>query len=155
MTNAIKMVKLATAAEALNKKTLNNVRGMVKRTLKWQDALAEELALEGLTTRELARPYAVIAVAELYELAKVEEGQRGYKLPRDSESDKALGRFLCSAFGSDNPFAGKGGSKAANGPVALPRGLVSGVRRQIVAAGLTKAQFVALLKQLREEITFA
>ncbi len=151
--NTIKMVSVSKASEGLNSKTLSAMRGIVKRSLKWQDGLVEELATHGVTTRDMARPFVVVIIAELYGVGKVEEGQRGYKLPRDSASDKAAGRFLDMAFGSDNPF--KGGKKGAAAEVTLPRGLLSGVKELVIAKGTTKAQFNALLKAMREEITFA
>lgn len=115
-------------------------------------SFAVQLAGLGLDSRALAKPFAMRWAAKKYH-AKIESGQRGDKLPRDSAADKAMHRVLNVCFEVKNPFAGAG--KQSNEDVALPRGLVKKIKAEIIGAGCDKKQFNALLKALREEITFA
>lgn len=115
-------------------------------------SFAVKLAELGIATRADAKPFAMTWAAKKYH-ARIEQGQRGDKLPRDSAAEKAMQRVLAAIYGSDNPFAG--GKRSNDESVALPRGLVKKLKGEIVAAGCTKAQFTALLKALREEITFS
>lgn len=141
--------KAAAAAQALVQSKANAVFDAADNA---SASFATKLAELGLDSRAAAKPFAIKWAAAKYH-AKVESGQRGDKLPRDSAAEKAMHRVLAVCFGSDNPFARGGRSNAQD--VALPRGLLGKVREQIVAAGCTKAQFNVLLKALREEITFS
>jgi hypothetical protein len=76
---------------------------------------ADQLAKIGLDRKE-AKPYAMAWAAEKYS-ARLEEGQRGFKLPRNSDAERAYYRVLNAVFPAEaSPFA-----KASSGnadPVA-------------------------------------
>tara|TARA_R110002126_G_scaffold146513_1_gene292519 strand:+ start:292 stop:702 length:411 start_codon:yes stop_codon:yes gene_type:complete len=59
---------------------------------------------------------------------------------------KALQRLLSDICGVE--------SSGKQEPVALPKGIVRNITNEIIEAGLTKAQFDALIAQLRDSISF-
>lgn len=105
---------------------------------------ADQLATLGLADRKSAKPYAMAWAAKKYS-AKIEDGQRGAKLPRDSAAEKAMHRVLNAVFPSEaSVFAGK--DSAANQADNLAKALkafdkltAAEVRKFLKERGLAKA----------------
>ncbi len=102
-------------------------------------SLAAKLMTLGFDTRSAAKPYAMKWASVKYK-AKVESGQRGDKLPRDSAAEKAMNRVLSVCFpGADNPFRNAGNSDAD--PVAKlikAYGKLDGAQKRSFKAQLAK-----------------
>lgn len=60
-------------------------------------SFAERLMALGIATRTDAKPFAMEWAAAKYRV-KIEQGQRGAKLPRDSAAEKAMNRVLSLCF---------------------------------------------------------
>lgn len=76
-------------------------------------SFAARLAELGIADRATARPLALVWAAEKYD-AKLEEGQRGLRLPRDSAAEKAAQRVLQVCFPSADLPAGRNVSRQAD-----------------------------------------
>lgn len=75
-------------------------------------SFAERLLALGIDSRAAAKPFAMEWAAAKYK-AKIEQGQRGDKLPRDSAAEKAMNRVLSICFPSaDLPAKSEGRGKA-------------------------------------------
>lgn len=102
---------------------------------------ALRLAAEGLTTRELARPFVFIWAGQKYN-EPVTQGQRGLTLPQDGAARKAANRVLANVFSADDtPKTPK-----SSGSVEIARGLKTAMKP--ILAQFTKAEIQAYLKTL-------
>ena len=73
-------------------------------------SFAERLIALGVADRATARPLAMEWAAQKYG-AKIEQGQRGDKLPRDSAAEKAMNRVLQVCFPSADMPSRSGAGK--------------------------------------------
>lgn len=140
--------------------TLINPLIYAKAALVFEDAdnssakFQERLMAAGIADKKSAKPYAMQWASVKYS-AKITAGTGARPmLPRNSDAERAMYRVLAAIYGSSNPFENGKGDKDQES-ISLPRGVVSKCRDVIIGAGLTKRQFNALVKQLREQITFA
>jgi len=110
-------------------------------------SFAERLMALGIDSRAAAKPFAMDWAAAKYNVT-IEQGQRGAKLPRDSAAEKAMNRVLSVCFPSvDLP------KKPVNREqVVVNKRKVSAIVD--VCAGLTKAEVDALLRAVRESLSF-
>lgn len=90
----------------LDGKTLAKVEAQCDKIVGTVNGAAEVFQTLGLTTRAEARPYVLAWAAKKYG-AKLEEGQRGMKLPRDSAAEKAMQRVLNTLFPETVPQFGR------------------------------------------------
>lgn len=67
----------------------------------------ERLMAQGLGDRATARPYALRWASQKYGV-KIEQGQRGEKLPKDSAADLAVKRVLEACYGPATTPASSG-----------------------------------------------
>ncbi len=80
-------------------------------------SFAEYMLALGLPDRTTGKPFAMRWAAKKY-AAKIEQGQRGDKLPRDSAAERAMNRVLAQCFpAADQPKAKPSASKQTD-PVA-------------------------------------
>lgn len=74
-------------------------------------SFADRLMRLGIASRAEAKPWAMQWAAQKYG-AKIEQGQRGDKLPRDSAAEKAMNRVLSVCFPAvDMPKAPRSNNK--------------------------------------------
>lgn len=74
-------------------------------------SFATRLMALGIASRAEAKPFAMEWAAQKYG-AKIEQGQRGDKLPRDSAAEKAMNRVLAICYPSvDMPRAARSNNK--------------------------------------------
>jgi len=81
---------------------------------------ALRLAAEGLTTRDLARPFVVIWAGARYN-ETVTDGQRGLTLPQGSAAIQAVTRVLRNVFSADDTPKAPKSSGSADPVAALVR----------------------------------
>ena len=110
-------------------------------------SFAERLMALGIASRTEAKPFAIEWAAAKYNVAIV-EGQRGAKLPRDSAAEKAMNRVLSVCY----PSVDLPSKPVARAQVAVNKRKVSAIVD--VCAGLTKAEVDALLRAVRESLSF-
>ena len=104
-------------------------------------------------SRDAIRTALLPIVAEAYAVALVEgKGKATGTKVLDSEAKdyEAAKKFLQRLVGAIAPAE----AKATSPRVDVPRALREGIIKQIIAAGLDKAQFNALLAQVRDAIDF-
>ena len=82
---------------AINAKTLAAINAVFNDADKSSASFTERLLALGVGDRATAKPLAMRWAAEKYG-CKIEEGQRGEKLPRDSAAEKAMNRVLAVCF---------------------------------------------------------
>lgn len=110
-------------------------------------SFAERLMALGIDSRAAAKPFAMDWAAAKYNVAIV-EGQRGAKLPRDSAAEKAMNRVLSVCY----PSVDLPSKPVTRAHVAVNKRKVSAIVD--VCAGLTKAEVDALLRAVRESLSF-
>jgi hypothetical protein len=110
-------------------------------------SFAERLMALGIDSRAAAKPFAIEWAAAKYNVSVV-EGQRGAKLPRDSAAEKAMNRVLAVCF----PSVDLPAKPATRQQVVVNKRKVSAIVE--VCAGLTKAEVDALLRAVRDSISF-
>ena len=115
------MTKTITAkqfAADLDAAKLSATSALFTRIDESTENFAVQAAKLGLGTRADAKPFAMAWAAQKYG-ARLEEGQRGYKLPRDSAAEKAYYRVLNAIYPSEaSVSAGKGAVNRETDPVA-------------------------------------
>lgn len=99
-------------------------------------SFADRLMALGIADRETAKPLAMEWAAKKYK-AVIEEGQRGAKLPRNSDAERAMYRVLDACFprvDTAKPAAERSKSDPVAALVAKYAKLTAGEKRSFKAA---------------------
>ena len=135
--------------------TLNTLISTLLKTDDQQQLTVNQIAAEAARiTFDEYRAIVVAAVAKRYEQygVKPHESKQGGKLTfkKDSPPEQKMTRLL-----KLHPERPQSKPPTKSKKVAAPKALVSSVTKEVIAAGLTKAEFNAFIVALKASVTFA
>lgn len=132
--------------------TLNTLISTLLKTDDQQQLTVNQIAAEAaLITFDEYRAIVVAAIAKRYTV-KPHESKQGGKLTfaKDTAPEQKMSRLL-----KLHPDRAQGRAPTTAKKVAAPKALVSSVTKEVIAAGLTKAEFDAFIVALKASVTFA
>ena len=132
--------------------TLNTLISTLLKTDDQQQLTVNQIAAEAARiTFDEYRAIVVAAIAKRYTV-KPYESKQGGKLTfaKDTAPEQKMSRLL-----KLHPERAQGKAPTKANKVAAPKALVSSVTKEVIAAGLTKAEFNAFIVALKASVTFA
>ena len=132
--------------------TLNTLISTLLKTDDKQQLTVNQIAAEAARiTFDEYRAVVVAAVAKHYGV-QPHESKQGGKLTfaKDTAPEQKMSRLL-----KLHPERAQGKAPTKANKVAAPKALVSSVTKEVIAAGLTKAEFNAFIVALKASVSFA